>query len=136
MVVSHLFRCKESKKDRLPHKFSFFAILASPNILVTKTVNIFLHTFQVVAFHTHFGANSARHQRKGLKLANKPNLNLNNFLITSQYNPDNACGYFRSLLAYNNKNKAKKKSKKKKNQATRRLLTLLLTAILLAPNEA
>ena len=32
-------------------------------------------------------------------------LNLDNVLITSQYNPDNTCGYFRSLLAYNNKNK-------------------------------
>ena len=29
-----------------------------------------------------------------------------------------------------------KKKQKEKNQATRRLLTLLLTAILLAPNEA
>ena len=32
-------------------------------------------------------------------------LNLKNCLITSQYNPDNTGGYFRSLFAYNNKNK-------------------------------
>ena len=50
---------------------------------------MFFFTVQLdlLAFHTHFGAYSARNQRKKLKLQNKPKFNPKN-LISSIYEHD------------------------------------------------